>query len=65
MKIVGLGTSADGITPLPDIPSCWGGFTDGTPFLKICCIYEWLGSRSYQNDDLRKRLAREALKATY
>ena len=42
------------------IPRYWGGYTNPTPFLKVCILYEWLGSRSYKNDKLRKKLASEA-----
>ena len=43
-----------------EIPCYWGGFTDGTPFLKICHIYQFFGSKSYQNDERRKKIAKDA-----
>ena len=42
------------------IPRYWGGYNNPTPFLKVCILYEWLGSRSYTNDELRKKLALQA-----
>lgn len=43
------------------IPRYWGGFSDGFPGLKVWLIYEWLGARSYNRDELRKQPAKEAL----
>ena len=41
------------------IPRYLGGYTNSTPFLKVCIFYEWLGSYSYKNDPLRKKLAKD------
>lgn len=66
-RIVSLGSSTSA-TPSrhrhEEIPYYWGGFTDGTPFLKVCHIYQWLGKRSYQNDERRKKMAEEALQVS-
>ena len=43
------------------IPRFMCGYTDPSPFLKVCVMFEWLGARSYNSDKLRKTLAKKTL----
>ena len=48
----------------PTIPRYWGGYTDGTPFLKVCLLFQYFGARYYNSSELRKQLAREAFETS-